>query len=95
MASPARPSVETNLDQRFLLAVEELPRIGEVAKFQVGTRWGRVAPRWRRVALAYGPRWPYHVHLLPWSMFVTILAKVCHISHIQIIIQAQVELGEI
>ena len=55
--------------------MEELPWIDDVAMCQVGTRWGRAVPRWHWTALAYGPRWPCHVHLLPWSMFVTILAK--------------------
>jgi hypothetical protein len=70
-------------------------RISDMEKCQGGTRWGRAAPRWHQAVLACGPRWPCHVHLLPWSMFVTILAKICHISYIQIILQAQVELGEI
>ena len=42
--------------------------------------------------------WPSascHVHLLHVSIFVTILAYFCHISCIQIILQAQVELGKI
>jgi hypothetical protein len=45
--------------------------------------------------LAYGPVAPCHVHFLHMSMFVTILVYFCHISYIQIILQAQVELGEI
>jgi hypothetical protein len=64
---------QTDLDQCFLLVEEVLPRITDVAGYLVGTKWGQAAP-------AYGPRWPCHVHLLLWSMFVTILAKICHIS---------------
>ena len=86
---------QTDLNGGFSLAEEELPWITDVARCQVGTRWGRATPRWHRAALPSGPRWPCHIHLLLWSMFVTILAKICHISCIQIILQVQVELGEI
>jgi hypothetical protein len=50
---------------------------------------------WCQAVLAYGPKWPCHVHLLPWSIFVTILAKLWYISCMQIILQAQVELSEL
>jgi hypothetical protein len=72
---------QTDLDQRFLLALEGLPRIVDVAKCQGGTGEAREAP-------AYGAKWPCHVHLLLWSMFVTILGYFCHIFCIQIILQA-------
>ena len=78
----------TDLDQRFLLVLEGLRQIVDVARYQVGTRWGRATPGWHRAALTCGPKWPYHVHLLHMSMFFTILAYFCHISWIQIILQA-------
>jgi hypothetical protein len=79
---------QTDLDQHFLLDLERLPWIVDVAKCQGGTGWGRVEP-------AYRPKWPCHVHLLLWSMYVTILGYFCHISCIHIILQVQVELGEL
>jgi hypothetical protein len=82
----------TDLDQHIPLVLEGLPWISDVAKCQVGTRWCRAAPRWHWAMLACGPRWPCHVHLLPWSISVTILAKIYHIFCIQIILQAQMEL---
>jgi hypothetical protein len=70
---------QTDMNQGFSLVEEVLPWITDMAWGRVGARWGRAAPRWHRPALAYGPMVPCHVH----------------ISCIQIILQAQVELGEI
>ena len=50
---------------------------------------------WGRMTLPSGPSASCHVHVLHVSMFGTILAYFCHISCIQIILQAQVELGKI
>jgi hypothetical protein len=86
---------QTNLNQCIPLVEEELPRITDVAGYQSGARWGWAAPRWHRLALTYGFGATCQVPLLHESMFVTILAKFCHISYIQIILQAQVELGKI
>jgi hypothetical protein len=50
------------------------------------------------VGPADGAKWaqgPCHVHLLPLSIFVTNLHKFCYNSYIQIILQVQVELGEL
>ena len=51
----------------------------------------RAAPMWGR---AVGPR-PPATSTCSICLFVTILAKLCYISCIQIILQAQVELGEL
>ena len=75
---------QTALNGRFSLALEQLPRIGDMAWPLVG-----------RAALPSWPKAPCHVHLLHMSIFVTILAKLWFISYIQIILQAQVELGEL
>jgi hypothetical protein len=57
-----------------------------------GHRWGRAVPLWGRAAPAYGPSACCHIHLFQMFMFVTILAYFCHIF---LILQAQMELGEI
>jgi hypothetical protein len=85
---PILAANQTDVNQGFSFVKEVLPQITDVAG-------GLAGPRWHRLALAYGPVAPYYVHLLLMSMFVTILAYFCHISYIQIILQAQVELGEI
>jgi hypothetical protein len=86
---------QTDLNQRVLLVEKVLPWITNVAGGSSGARWGQTVPSWGRATPAYGPSAPYHVHLVQMFMFVTILAYFCHISYIQIILQVQVELGEI
>jgi hypothetical protein len=53
-------------------------------------RLGGTGRRW-----PVGPGGPATSTFFFWSMFVTILAQICHISYMQIILQAQVELDEI
>jgi hypothetical protein len=82
---------QTDLDGGFPLAKEEIPRISDVARPQVGLGDALVGPS----GACLGPLACCHVHLVQMFMFVTILAYFCYISCTQIILQAQVELGEI
>jgi hypothetical protein len=79
---------QTYLDGGFPLAKEEIPWISEMAGPQVG-------PGGTLVGSGDACLWPSaccHVHLFQMFMFVTILAYFCHIF---LILQAQMELGEI
>jgi hypothetical protein len=76
---------------RLWRLVEQLPWISDVAG-PLGT------PGDTHVGLASvasGPLAPCRVHLLPMSIFVTNLHKFCYNYCIQIILQAQMELGEL
>jgi hypothetical protein len=91
VANLVRLSIDPSIG--LWLVEEVFPRITEVVGGRGGTKWGRAVPRWRWPAPHYGPMATCHVHLLVHSMFVTFLGEFC-IYYIQIILQAQVELGE-
>ena len=56
---------------------------------------GQAVPLCGRPMGPSGPKASCHVPLLHMSIFVTFLAKLWYVSCIQIILQAQVELGEL
>ena len=73
-------------------ALEDLSHGSVMWQGQVG-HWA--APLWGRPAWPSGPKAPYHVHLPHLSIFFTILHRFCYNSCIQIILQVQVEIGEL